>query len=87
MIKPFGFRHRYGSGPSFEKLHPQPVGQAVRLSFSMAPEVRPVPGSLDNIFRAMHADLGHPRPANGDLTPRTRQGVPLLNTAPDWRLP
>ncbi|GAA2267440.1 uracil-DNA glycosylase [Streptomyces amakusaensis] len=60
--------------------YPTP-GHAVGLSFSVAPEVRPVPGSLDNIFREMHADLGHPRPSNGDLTPWTRQGVLLLNRA------
>ncbi|MEO3978302.1 uracil-DNA glycosylase [Streptomyces sp. CAU 1734] len=60
--------------------YPTP-GHAVGLSFSVAPEVRPVPGSLDNIFREMHTDLGHPRPSNGDLTPWTRQGVLLLNRA------
>ncbi|MFF8959636.1 uracil-DNA glycosylase [Streptomyces sp. NPDC014894] len=60
--------------------YPTP-GHAVGLSFSVAPEVRPVPGSLDNIFREMHADLGHPRPSNGDLTPWTQQGVLLLNRA------
>ncbi|MFF3457586.1 uracil-DNA glycosylase [Streptomyces sp. NPDC002730] len=60
--------------------YPTP-GHAVGLSFSVAPEVRPVPGSLDNIFREMHGDLGHPRPSNGDLTPWTRQGVLLLNRA------
>ncbi len=60
--------------------YPTP-GHAVGLSFSVAPEVRPVPGSLDNIFREMNADLGHPRPANGDLTPWAQQGVLLLNRA------
>ncbi|MEV7086130.1 uracil-DNA glycosylase [Streptomyces sp. NPDC093085] len=60
--------------------YPTP-GHAVGLSFSVAPEVRPVPGSLDNIFREMHTDLGHPRPSSGDLTPWTRQGVLLLNRA------
>ncbi|MEV0097181.1 uracil-DNA glycosylase [Streptomyces sp. NPDC050738] len=60
--------------------YPTP-GHAVGLSFSVAPEVRPVPGSLDNIFREMHTDLGLPRPSNGDLTPWTRQGVLLLNKA------
>ncbi|MFC8080727.1 uracil-DNA glycosylase [Streptomyces sp. NPDC057307] len=60
--------------------YPTP-GHAVGLSFSVAPEVRPVPGSLDNIFREMHADIGAPRPSNGDLTPWTRQGVLLLNRA------
>ncbi|WP_405801146.1 uracil-DNA glycosylase [Streptomyces sp. NBC_01506] len=60
--------------------YPTP-GHAVGLSFSVAPDVRPVPGSLDNIFREMHADIGAPRPSNGDLTPWTRQGVLLLNRA------
>ena len=58
--------------------YPTP-GHAVGLSFSVAPDVRPLPGSLENIFREMHDDLGHPRPSNGDLTPWTEQGVLLLN--------
>lgn len=60
--------------------YPTP-GHAVGLSFSVAPDVQPVPASLDNIYREMHHDLGHPRPSNGDLTPWTRQGVLLLNRA------
>ncbi|WP_328403395.1 uracil-DNA glycosylase [Streptomyces sp. NBC_00390] len=60
--------------------YPTP-GHAMGLSFSVAPEVRPWPPSLDNIFREMNADLGHPRPANGDLTPWAGQGVLLLNRA------
>ncbi|AKA07265.1 MULTISPECIES: uracil-DNA glycosylase [Streptomyces] len=60
--------------------YPTP-GHAVGLSFSVAPDVRPLPGSLENIFREMHSDLGLPRPANGDLTPWTQQGVLLLNRA------
>ncbi|MCU4745942.1 uracil-DNA glycosylase [Streptomyces sp. JH002] len=58
--------------------YPTP-GHAVGHSFSVAPEVRPLPGSLENIFRELHTDLGLPRPSNGDLTPWTRQGVLLLN--------
>ncbi|MER7462268.1 uracil-DNA glycosylase [Streptomyces sp. NPDC097981] len=58
--------------------YPTP-GHAMGLSFSVAPDVRPVPPSLDNIFRELYADLGVPRPANGDLTPWARQGVLLLN--------
>jgi uracil-DNA glycosylase len=58
--------------------YPTP-GHAVGLSFSVAPHVRPVPGSLDNIFLELHRDLGLPRPSNGDLTPWTEQGVLLLN--------
>ncbi|MFC8919052.1 uracil-DNA glycosylase [Streptomyces sp. NPDC047821] len=60
--------------------YPTP-GHAVGLSFSVAPEVRPLPGSLENIFRELNSDLGLPRPSNGDLTPWTRQGVLLLNRA------
>jgi uracil-DNA glycosylase len=60
--------------------YPTP-GHAVGLSFSVAPDVRPLPPSLENIFREMHDDLGLPRPSNGDLTPWTRQGVLLLNRA------
>ncbi|MCX4662325.1 uracil-DNA glycosylase [Streptomyces sp. SID4919] len=58
--------------------YPTP-GHAVGLSFSVAPEVRPLPGSLLNIFRELTTDLGVPPPGNGDLTPWTRQGVLLLN--------
>ncbi|WP_345642630.1 uracil-DNA glycosylase [Streptomyces tremellae] len=60
--------------------YPTP-GHAVGLSFSVAPDVRPLPGSLENIFRELHGDLGLPRPSTGDLTPWTRQGVLLLNRA------
>ncbi|BFO19443.1 hypothetical protein SHKM778_58310 [Streptomyces sp. KM77-8] len=51
------------------------------LSFSVAPEVRQLPGSLINIFRELNTDLGLPQPSSGDLTPWTRQGVLLLNRA------
>ncbi|CCB73580.1 Uracil-DNA glycosylase 1 [Streptantibioticus cattleyicolor NRRL 8057 = DSM 46488] len=60
--------------------YPTP-GHAVGLSFSVAPDVRPLPGSLVNIFREYQQDLGHPPPSNGDLTPWTRNGVLLLNRA------
>ncbi|MFD8571093.1 uracil-DNA glycosylase [Streptomyces sp. NPDC057694] len=60
--------------------YPTP-GMAIGLSFAVAPDVRNLPGSLENIFREMHSDLGLPRPSNGDLTPWTRQGVLLLNRA------
>ncbi len=58
--------------------YPTP-GHPVGLSFSVAPTVRPLPGSLVNIFKEYTADLGHPAPANGDLTPWTERGVLLLN--------
>ena len=58
--------------------YPTP-GHAVGLSFSVAPDVRPLPRSLANIYRAYEADLGLPRPANGDLGPWAGHGVLLLN--------
>lgn len=58
--------------------YPTP-GHPVGLSFSVAPDVRRIPGSLLNIFKEYSQDLGYPRPANGDLTPWTEQGVLLLN--------
>ena len=58
--------------------YPTP-GHAVGLSFSVAPEVRPVPRSLANIFTEYSADLGYPGPSNGDLTPWSQRGVMLLN--------
>lgn len=58
--------------------YPTP-GHAVGLSFSVAPEVRPLPRSLANIFTEYTADLGYPAPGNGDLTPWAQRGVMLLN--------
>src|ERR1700747_2238489 len=58
--------------------YPTP-GHPVGLSFSVAPDVRPIPRSLQNIFRELVDDLGVPRPANGDLSPWADRGVLLLN--------
>ena len=58
--------------------YPTP-GHPVGLSFSVAPEVRPLPPSLLNIFRELVADVGVPPPTTGDLTPWTERGVVLLN--------
>ena len=58
--------------------YPTP-GHAVGLSFSVAPQVRRLPGSLANIFREYSDDLGYPAPASGDLTPWSERGVLLLN--------
>lgn len=58
--------------------YPTP-GHPVGLSFCVAPEVRPLPKSLINIYRELVDDLGVPMPANGDLTPWTERGVMLLN--------
>jgi uracil-DNA glycosylase len=58
--------------------YPTP-GHAVGLSFSVAPDVRPLPRSLANIFNEYRADLGYPQPAHGDLSPWAQRGVMLLN--------
>jgi uracil-DNA glycosylase len=58
--------------------YPTP-GHPVGLSFSVAPDVRRLPGSLVNIFTEYQADLGYPRPATGDLSPWSERGVLLLN--------
>ena len=58
--------------------YPTP-GHAVGLSFSVAPEVRPLPKSLGNIFREYGDDLGLPPPSNGDLSTWAGAGVLLLN--------
>jgi uracil-DNA glycosylase len=58
--------------------YPTP-GHPVGLSFSVAPEVRPLPPSLVNIFKELVDDLGVPLPSCGDLTPWADAGVLLLN--------
>ena len=58
--------------------YPTP-GHPVGLSFSVAPEVRPIPRSLQNIYREYAADLGQPLPASGDLAPWSTRGILLLN--------
>lgn len=54
-------------------------GQAHGLSFSV-PEGKPVPPSLQNIFKELEADLGVPPAPSGDLTRWAQQGVLLLNS-------
>lgn len=58
--------------------YPTP-GHPVGLSFSVAPDVRPIPRSLTNIYRELHDDLGIPPAESGDLTGWFEQGVLLLN--------
>ncbi|CAN5498798.1 uracil-DNA glycosylase [soil metagenome] len=58
--------------------YPTP-GHAVGLSFSVAPDVRPLPKSLVNIYKELVDAVGCAAPANGDLTPWFEQGVMLLN--------
>ncbi|HEX5018401.1 MAG TPA: uracil-DNA glycosylase [Actinomycetes bacterium] len=58
--------------------YPTP-GHPVGLSFSVAPNVRPLPKSLVNIFTEYSDDLALPTPATGDLSPWAERGVMLLN--------
>lgn len=58
--------------------YPTP-GHAVGLSFSVDPDVRPVPRSLQNIYTELVDDLGVERPTSGDLSPWADHGVLLLN--------
>ncbi|OUZ07877.1 uracil-DNA glycosylase [Aeromicrobium sp. PE09-221] len=58
--------------------YPTP-GHPMGLSFSVEPDVRPIPKSLINIYRELHEDLGIEPAADGDLTPWAGQGVLLLN--------
>lgn len=58
--------------------YPRP-GHAMGLSFSVRPEVRPLPPSLVNIFTELVDDVGVPAPSTGDLTPWADRGVLLLN--------
>lgn len=58
--------------------YPTP-GHAVGLSFSVAPNVAPIPKSLANIYRELTTDLGIERPSTGDLSPWADRGVMLLN--------
>lgn len=53
-------------------------GQAHGLSFSVPDGVRPPP-SLQNIYKEIESDLGHPKHASGNLDRWVRQGVLLLN--------
>ena len=59
--------------------YPTP-GHAMGLAFSVTAETRPLPRSLNNIFKELQADLDVIH-EHGDLTDWARQGVLLLNTA------
>ena len=58
--------------------YPTP-GHPIGLSFAVARDVRPLPGSLRNIYAELRTDVGIEPPAHGDLTAWTEQGVMLLN--------
>jgi uracil-DNA glycosylase len=58
--------------------YPTP-GHPIGLSFAVDRAVRPVPRSLQNIYRELRDDLGLPTPDHGDLTSWAEHGVMLLN--------
>jgi uracil-DNA glycosylase len=55
-------------------------GHAHGLCFSVEPDVRPFPKSLNNIFKEIQSDLGQAFAENGNLERWAKQGVLLLNT-------
>lgn len=58
--------------------YPTP-GHAIGLSFAVAPEVSPLPRSLQNMMRELRDDLGKEVSNGGDLQRWANQGVMLLN--------
>jgi uracil-DNA glycosylase len=58
--------------------YPTP-GHPIGLSFAVDREVRPLPRSLQNIYRELNDDLGLPPAPHGDLTAWAEHGVMLLN--------
>jgi len=58
--------------------YPTP-GHPIGLSFAVERHVRPLPRSLQNIYKELQSDLGLAPPSHGDLTPWAKRGVLLLN--------
>ncbi len=58
--------------------YPTP-GHPIGLSFATAPDVRPIPRSLQNMYAELNDDLGIPPAPHGDLTAWADHGVMLLN--------
>ena len=56
------------------------VNQAHGLSFSVLPEQKEIPPSLQNIYKELQDDMGCYIPNNGYLKKWAEQGVLLLNT-------
>ena len=54
--------------------------EAHGLCFSVLPEQKKLPPSLQNIYKELHEDLGCEIPNNGYLKKWAQQGVLLLNT-------
>lgn len=58
--------------------YPTP-GHPIGLSFATEAHVRPLPRSLQNIYRELRDDIGVPTPEHGDLSAWSQSGVMLLN--------
>ena len=58
--------------------YPTP-GHPIGLSFAVERDVRPIPRSLQNIYKELRDDLGIPPAAHGDLSAWSEHGVMLLN--------
>ncbi len=58
--------------------YPTP-GHPIGLSFAVERDVRPVPRSLQNIYKELRTDLGVQPPPHGDLTAWSEHGIMLLN--------
>ncbi|MDR3168565.1 MAG: uracil-DNA glycosylase [Candidatus Peribacteria bacterium] len=56
------------------------TGEAHGLCFSVQDGIR-IPPSLQNIYKELQNDVGTTIPTTGNLTPRTKQGVFLLNAS------
>ena len=60
--------------------YPTP-GHPIGLSFAVEADVRPLPASLQNVYRELGSDLGVAPPEHGDLSAWADRGVMLLNRA------
>lgn len=58
--------------------YPTP-GHPIGLSFAVKADVRPLPRSLQNIYKELESDLGIAPAQHGDLSAWQHQGVMLLN--------
>ncbi len=55
---------------------------ATGIAFSVPPDVKTLPPTLQTILREYEADLHYPTPKTGDLTEWCKQGVLLWNVVP-----
>ena len=56
------------------------AGNAHGLAFSVLPDLKKIPASLQNIYKELVSDVGCTKPSHGNLESWANQGVFLLNT-------